>query len=49
MREEGFDLSGQKPQSAFELFKAGLLFDHVVTVCSDFEMSDLSNFKIEVL
>jgi arsenate reductase len=37
MREEGFDLSGQKPQSAFELFKAGRLFDHVVTVCSDTE------------
>jgi arsenate reductase len=38
MREEGFDLSGQKPQSAFELFKAGRLFDHVVTVCSDTEL-----------
>jgi arsenate reductase len=37
MREEGFDLSGNKPQSAFELFKAGRLFDHVVTVCSDTE------------
>jgi len=37
MREEGFDLSGQKPQSAFELFKAGRLFDHVVIVCSDTE------------
>lgn len=37
MREEGFDLSGNKPQSAFELFKAGRLFSHVVTVCSDTE------------
>lgn len=37
MREEGFDLSGNMPQSAFELFKAGRLFSHVVTVCSDTE------------
>jgi arsenate reductase len=37
MKEEGFDLSGNKPQSAFELFKAGRLFRHVVTVCSDTE------------
>jgi arsenate reductase len=37
MKEEGFDLSGNKPQSAFELYKAGRLFDHVVTVCSDTE------------
>jgi arsenate reductase len=37
MKEEGFDLSSNKPQSAFELYKAGRLFDHVVTVCSDTE------------
>jgi arsenate reductase len=37
MREEGFDLSGKKPQSVFELFKNGRLFDHVITVCSDTE------------
>jgi arsenate reductase len=37
MKEEGFDLSGRKPQSVFELFKAGRLFDHVVTVCHDSE------------
>jgi len=37
MREEGFDLSQKKPQSVFELFKQGRLFDHVITVCSDTE------------
>jgi arsenate reductase len=37
MQEEGFDLSGKKPQSVFELFKNGRLFDHVITVCSDTE------------
>ena len=37
MREEGFDLSEKKPQSVFELFKAGKLYDHVVTVCADSE------------
>ena len=35
MKEEGFDLSDKKPQSVFELFKKGRIFDHVVTVCSD--------------
>ena len=38
MKEEGFDLSRKKPQSVFELFKQGRLFDHVVTVCSDTEL-----------
>jgi len=33
MREEGIDLSGKKPQSVFSLFKAGRLFDYVITVC----------------
>ena len=37
MQEEGFDLSHKKPQSVFELFKQGRLFDHVITVCSDTE------------
>ena len=37
MREDGFDLSTKKPQSVFELFRKGILFDHVVTVCSDTE------------
>jgi arsenate reductase (thioredoxin) len=38
MKEEGFDLSHKKPQSVFELFKTGRLFDHVITVCSDTEL-----------
>lgn len=33
MKEEGIDLSGKKPQSVFELFKAGKIFQHVITVC----------------
>ena len=37
MAEEGFDLSGKKPQSVFDLFKAGRLYDHVITVCHDSE------------
>ena len=37
MKEERFDLSQKKPQSVFELFKQGRLFDHVITVCSDTE------------
>jgi arsenate reductase len=37
MKEEGFDLSGKKPQSVFELFKQGKLYDHVITVCDDSE------------
>jgi arsenate reductase len=37
MKEEGFDLSGKRPQSVFALFKAGKLYDHVITVCHDSE------------
>ena len=37
MQEEGFDLTHNKPQDVFELFKQGRLFDHVVTVCSETE------------
>ena len=33
MKEEGVDLSGKKTQSVFDLFKAGRLFDYVITVC----------------
>jgi arsenate reductase len=35
MDEEGIDLSKKKPQSVFELFKEGNLYDHVITVCQD--------------
>lgn len=37
MQEEGIDLSHKKPQSVFELFRAGKLYDHVITVCHDAE------------
>jgi arsenate reductase len=33
MKEEGIDISENKIQSVFELFKAGKLYDHVITVC----------------
>lgn len=33
MKEEGIDLSDKKPQSVFELYKAGKIYDYVVTVC----------------
>jgi arsenate reductase len=37
MKEEGVDLSSKKPQSVFEKFKSGELYDHVITVCADSE------------
>jgi arsenate reductase (thioredoxin) len=37
MKEDGIDLSGKKPQSVFDLFKAGKIYDHVITVCHDSE------------
>ncbi len=33
MQEEGIDLSDRKPRDLFELFKAGELYEHVITVC----------------
>lgn len=33
MGEIGIDISGYKTDSAFEFFKAGKLYDYVVTVC----------------
>lgn len=37
MKEEGFDLSGNRPQDVFELFRQGKLYAHVITVCHDNE------------
>lgn len=37
MAEAGFDLSAKRPQSVFDLFKEGKLYDHVITVCNDAE------------
>jgi arsenate reductase len=33
MKEVGFDLSGKQPQSVFEFYKEGRLYEHVITVC----------------
>ena len=33
MKEEGIDISGNKIQSVFDLFRTGKLYDHVITVC----------------
>lgn len=37
MAEDGIDLSNKKPQSVFELYKAGRIYEHVITVCHDTE------------
>lgn len=33
MKEIDYDLSGQRPDSVFEFFKEGKLYDYVITVC----------------
>jgi arsenate reductase (thioredoxin) len=33
MQEVGIDISGKKTQGVFDLFKAGRLFNYVITVC----------------
>jgi arsenate reductase len=38
MKEEGFDISGNKPRNVFELYKRGSLFNYVITVCADTEL-----------
>ncbi|WP_285906445.1 arsenate reductase ArsC [Pseudodesulfovibrio pelocollis] len=35
MKEEGVDLSGKGTRSAFDLFRQGRMYSHVITVCSD--------------
>jgi arsenate reductase len=35
MREVGIDIAGHGTQSAFDLFKAGRLYAHVITVCDE--------------
>lgn len=37
MKEEGMDLSNKVPQSVFDKFKAGRLYDHVVALCDEAE------------
>ncbi len=38
MREVGIDISGNKSQCVFELFKQGNLYTHVITVCEQAAM-----------
>ncbi|MHC1729561.1 MAG: arsenate reductase ArsC [Syntrophobacteraceae bacterium] len=35
MKELGYDLSGYKAKSVFELYKQGMLFEYAVTVCRE--------------
>jgi arsenate reductase len=39
MRETGLDISKNKTQAVFDVFKSGQLFSYVVTVCSEAEAS----------
>lgn len=34
LKEDGIDISGKQTQSVFELYKAGKLYEFVITVCS---------------
>jgi arsenate reductase (thioredoxin) len=35
MNEEGIDLTGKVPQSAFNYYRSGELFDYYITVCAE--------------
>jgi len=35
MKELDYDLSGSKTRSVFDIYKAGMLFDYVITVCRE--------------
>lgn len=35
MKEIGIDISGKKPQGAFDCFKAGRRYNYVITVCDE--------------
>lgn len=37
MREAGFDISRNKTQAVFDVFKSGQLFTYAITVCSEAE------------
>lgn len=37
MREAGLDISGNKTQAVFDVFKSGQLITYVITVCSEAE------------
>lgn len=44
MREVGIDLSGKKTRSVFDLYKAGKIFNYVVTVCNKSSDADCPVF-----
>lgn len=44
MAEEGLDISGNRPQSVFDLYRDGRLFDYVITVCRDAEEKECPVF-----
>lgn len=35
LREKGLDVSSKQPQDAFELYRSGRLYSHVITVCDE--------------
>jgi len=37
MKEVGVDLTAKKPQSVFEFYKEGKLYEHIITVCHEGE------------
>jgi arsenate reductase len=37
MKEDGFDLSSNSSDSAFEYYKEGRLYDYIITVCDESE------------
>ena len=37
MKEDGLYISGKRPQRVMDLFKAGKIYSHVITVCHDSE------------
>jgi arsenate reductase len=35
MREIGMDISGNQTKAVFDMFKSGMMFSHVITVCDE--------------
>lgn len=35
LKEEGIDITGKKTKAVFDLYKAGLFFNYVITVCDE--------------
>ena len=45
MQEIGYDLSRAKPDSVFEFFKEGRLYDYVITVCDETAAGSALSFR----